>query len=158
MPELPNIPTIDEIAADGAKIAELDLETIALLIEDAKARSSQATTVSRALQAEVEERFKAEIASIYLAEGKDTGTIHLARDGFDIEVNRAKKVAWDQAVLAEVRAKIEAANDNPAEYIDTALSVPERKFIAWPEHIQAQFEAARTVTPGSTSIKIGRAA
>lgn len=153
-----NIPTIDQLAGDPAQIAELDLETIAVLIEDAKALSSRATSVSRALQGEVEARCKDQIAAAYLAKGEDTGTVHVTVDGFDVEVGRAKKVEWSQSDLAALREQIRAANDNPDDYIDVSLTVPERKFTAWPESIQAKFADARTVKPGSVSIKLARVA
>lgn len=152
-----NIPSIDQIHGEPTAVAELDLETIAILIEDAKAMSARATAVSRMLQAEVEERLKDRIAAAFLADGKDTGTVHVVTDGFDIEVNRAKKVEWDQAALATLRDQIRAANDNPSDYIDVNLTVPERKFSAWPDAIQSKFADARTVKPGSVSVKISKA-
>lgn len=153
-----NIPTIDTLHGEPTLVAELDLETIAILIEDAKAMSSRATAVSRLLQGEVEARLKDKIAAAFLADGKDTGTVHVAADGFDVEVNRAKKVEWSQTDLAALRDQISAANDNPADYIETTLTVPERKFTAWPESIQSKFADARTVKPGSVSIKMTKAA
>ena len=153
-----NIPTIDTLHGEPTLVAELDLETIAILIEDAKAMSSRATAVSRLLQGEVEARLKDKIAAAFLADGKDTGTVHVAADGFDVDVNRAKKVEWSQTDLAELRDQISAANDNPADYIETTLTVPERKFTAWPESIQSKFTDARTVKPGSVSIKLTKAA
>lgn len=153
-----NIPSIDAIAADSALAVELDLETIAILIEDAKAMSARATSVSRLLQGEVETRLKDQIAATFLADGKDTGTVHVASDGCDVEVTRSKKVEWDQSTLATLAEQIKTANDNPADYIETSLTVPERKFTAWPEAIQSKFAGARTVKPGSVSIKISKAA
>lgn len=153
-----NIPSIDAIAADGALAVELDLETIAILIEDAKAMSARATSVSRLLQGEVEARLKDQIAATFLADGKDTGTVHVISDGCNVEVTRSKKVEWSQADLAVLRTQILAANDNPDQYIDVKYAVQERKFTAWPDTIQSKFAAARTVVPGTTSIKIKRAA
>lgn len=151
-----NIPSIDQLAGDPTQVAEFDIETIAILIEDAKAASSRATAVSRMLQGEVEERLKEQIASAFLADGKDTGTVHVLTDGFDVEINRSKKVEWDQSALADLRAQITAANDNPADYIDVTMTVAERKFTAWPEAIQTKFAEARTVKPGSVSVKIAK--
>lgn len=153
-----NFPSIDNIIGDPTQVAELDIETIAILIEDAKAASSRATTVSRLLQGEVETRYKDQIAAAYLAKGEDTGTVHLPVDGFDIEVGRSKKVEWSQEDLAQLRDQIKAANDNPDDYIEVSYAVPERKFTAWPESIQSKFADARTVKPGSVSIKIARVA
>src|SRR5690606_27068525 len=110
---LPNIPSIDELAGNGALAAELDIETVAILIEDAKAAAQRATSVSRLLQGEIEARYRVQIAEAFLAKGEDTGTVHLADGGFDIEITRAKKVEWSQDDLKAIRDRIAAANDNP---------------------------------------------
>lgn len=155
---IPNIPTIDQLAASPEAAAELDLESIALLIEDAKAVARRATECSRLLQGEVEHRFKQQIADAYLAKGEDTGTVQVVAEGFAIEVTRAKKVEWDQGQLAQIHMMIRAANDDPGQYMDQVLTVPERKFTAWPDSIQNTFMPARTVKPGAVSIKLTRAA
>ena len=73
-----------------------------------------------------------------------------------MEVTRAKKVEWSQEDLKTIRERIAAANDNPDDYIEVSLNVPERKFTAWPESIQSTFAPARTVKPGSVSVKVTR--
>ena len=151
---LQNIPSVMDLIGDGSAIAELDLETIGLLLEDAKALSASATGVSRALQGEVEHRLKDQIQAAYLREAKDTGTVHVQAEGCAIEVSRPKKVEWDQADLKAIAARIAEAGDDPAEYIETNLVVTEKRYTAWPSSIQKQFEPARTVKPGNTSIKI----
>lgn len=155
---IPNIPTIDQLAASPEAAAELDLESIALLIEDAKAVARRATECSHLLQGEVEHRFKQQIADAYLAKGEDTGTVRVVAEGFAIEVTRAKKVEWDQGQLAQIHMMIRAANDDPGQYMDQVYSVPERKFTAWPDSIQNTFMPARTVKPGAVSIRLTRAA
>ena len=49
---------------------------------------------------------------------------------------------------------IRAAGDDPAQYVDIAFKVPERKYAAWPDAIRAGFEPARTVRPGTLKIEI----
>lgn len=154
MPPKPNLPSIDDIAADEGLLAELDLETIGLLIEDAKARSQQCTKVSRALQGEVEHRLKDRISDAYLAKGEDTGTVHLIADGVAIEVTRPKKVEWDQTHMEATAERIRAAGDDPRQYVKIAYSVSEAAYQAWPDFIRNQFSPARMVVPGSTSVKL----
>lgn len=151
---LQNIPSVTDLINDGSAIAELDLETIGLLLEDAKALSAAATGVSRALQGEVEARLKDQIQAAYLREAKDTGTVHIQAEGVAVEVTRPKKVEWDQDDLKAISERISAAGDDPAEYVETNLVVSEKRYVAWPASIQKQFEPARTVKPGNTSIKI----
>jgi len=151
---LQNIPSVMDLISDADGIPELDLETIGLLIEDAKALSAKATKVSRALQEEVEARLKDEIRSAYAEKKADTGTVNLNQGDLVVEVTKPKKVEWDQDALIAIADKIRDAGDNPSEYIDVTMSVSEKRYVAWPAAIQKQFEGARTVTPGNVSIKI----
>lgn len=151
---LQNIPSVMDLISDADGIPELDLETIGLLIEDAKALSAKATKVSRALQEEVEARLKDEIRSAYAEKKADTGTVNLNQGELVVEVTKPKKVDWDQDALIAIADKIRDAGDNPSEYIDVTMSVSEKRYVAWPAAIQKQFEVARTVTPGNVSIKI----
>ena len=65
-----------------------------------------------------------------------------------------KRVEWDQAKLGEMVARIRAAGDDPAEYVETAFKVSERKYGAWPAAIRDGFEAARTVKPGKATFRL----
>ena len=65
-----------------------------------------------------------------------------------------KCVDWDQEKLATLVERIRAEGDDPAEYVDVAIKVPERKFAAWPSHIRSAFEDARTVRTGKPSIRL----
>ena len=65
-----------------------------------------------------------------------------------------KKVEWDQATLGRMVARIRAAGDDPAEYVETTFRVSERKYAAWPTAIREGFEAARTVKPGKPSFRL----
>lgn len=155
---LQNIPSVMDLINDGSAIAELDLEAISLLLEDAKGLSSAATKVSRALQEEVEARLKDQITEAYLAKGEDTGTIHLSAEGQHVEVTRPKKVEWDQAIVGKIIDRIRLAGDNPDEYVTTTYTVSEKAYSVWPSFIRAEFEPARTVKTGSVAVKIKGAA
>ena len=65
-----------------------------------------------------------------------------------------KKVDWDQATLGQMVARIRAAGDDPAEYVETIFRVSERKYGAWPTAIREGFEAARTVKPGKPTFRL----
>lgn len=149
-----NTPTVQDIAEDPGRLSGLPLAVLAQLTDEAKGLKVLADVASKAIGAEIENRFNDAIAFAYRNEGKDTGTVHVERDGFDIEAARTKKVEWDQAALAGLHSKITAQGDDPSEYLKVSYGVDERAYTAWPSHIRASFEPARTVRPGPLTIKL----
>ena len=87
------------------------------------------------------------------ADGKDTGTIRFADGGVTVVAELPKRVDWDQAKLAQIAANIAAAGEDPTEFIDTKLTVSERKFGALPESWRKGFEPARTVRTGKPTFR-----
>ena len=65
-----------------------------------------------------------------------------------------KKVEWDQALLANLDARIAANGDNPREFIDVSYRVSETKFSAWASALREQFIPARTVKVGKPSFRL----
>jgi hypothetical protein len=47
-----------------------------------------------------------------------------------------------------------AAGEDPAQYVDITIKVPECKFATWPDAIRAGFESARTVRTGNPKMDI----
>jgi len=86
--------------------------------------------------------------------GKDTGTVRFDCDGVTVVAELPKRVDWDQALIAGVVERIRAGGDDPGQYVEIAIKVPERKYTAWPDHIRRQFEPARTVRTGKPSISL----
>jgi len=84
---------------------------------------------------------------------KPYGIVTLNIDGVEVKHDVQKKVTWDQAELAKIRHRISDGGDDPAQYIEEKLSVPEKKFQAWPAIIQKWFHVARTEKPGPGKIK-----
>ncbi len=85
---------------------------------------------------------------------KDTGTVRFDDGDFTVVADLPKRVDWDQEKLAAMVARIRDAGDEPAEYVELAYRVSERKYVAWPEAIRKGFEAARTVRSGALKIEI----
>lgn len=152
-----NLPALNQIADDPGILKGLELDAIAALLDEAASTGRLSAAAKTLLTDEVRDRYGAKFAAAYQADGKDTGTVHVHADGFDIEVNTPKKVSWDQEQLATVADRIRAEGDNPLEYLERTLSVQERNYTAWPEHIRRQFEPARTVRPGTPTIKLAPA-
>ncbi len=95
------------------------------------------------------------LARRYAAGLNDTGTTHRHDGDFDIKVTVPKTVSWDQKRLSDAMATIrDEWQDDPAEYVETKLSVQERKFGAWPSAIRDLFAPARTVKAGKPKFEI----
>jgi hypothetical protein len=153
----PNLPTLRSIAADAGVLRALPLDAIDALLIECDAENKIISAAKRHILASLDERYAAQIAGAYDAQQKDFGTVHVFAEGFDLEVNTPKKAEWDQAQLAVKANEIAAAGDDPTEYLDVIYAVPERKFTAWPAHIRAAFEPARTLKPGTRTFKLARA-
>lgn len=132
--------------------------TLVDLIKQRKALEKEAAMVKAAL-AEVDEQIDGilveQVAAGLAAKGTDTGTVNLTRDGVDVKAVVSKSVDWDQSKLAEIWTSIQAANDDPAQYIGLKYSVSETSFKAWPESIKRVFYPARTLKPGKPKYTFG---
>ena len=102
----------------------------------------------------LEVRYAARASECRGHEGKDTGTIRFEDDGFTVIAELPKRIDWDQAKLAQIAENIASAGEDPAELIDTKLSVSERKFGALPESWRKGFEPARTVRTGKPKFRL----
>jgi hypothetical protein len=71
-----------------------------------------------------------------------------------LTVDVSKRVTWDQAQLATIAKRIDAAGESVEEFIDIAYSISESRFLNWPSTLRTQFEAARTVKPGKPTYRL----
>ena len=88
------------------------------------------------------------------AQSKDRGTVRFDDGDLTVVADLPKRVDWDQDRLAEIVERIRAAGDDPAQYVDVAIKVPECKYAAWPDAIRAVFEPARTVRTGALKVEL----
>lgn len=151
-----NLPTLTQIAGDPAVLRGLSIDALDALLGEADAEAKVCGAVKKAITAHVEQAYGGDIAHAYAASDKDFGTVRVSDGGYEIVVDTPKRVVWDEAALAAAGDKIAAAGDDPSEYLTVSYSVDERKFAAWPQHIRAVFEPARTVKPGSRTVKLVR--
>ena len=150
-----NTPSIDQlINLPAGEIAQLPVELLAALQREIDAAVKQMKAVTARFSTALEVRYAARAAEARRACGKDTGTVRLADGDFTVVADLPKRVEWDQTQLAGMVERIRAAGDDPAQYVDIAFKVPERKYAAWPDAIRAGFEPARTVRPGTLKIEI----
>lgn len=155
MPFPLNSPSIDDLPGLGVPdIALLPIELLAILQRDIDARLAQVKAAQTRLAGALEVRFAARAAEERQTQGKDTGTVRFDEGDFTIVADLPKRVDWDQDRLAAMVARIRVAGDDPAQYVDIAYKVPERKYAAWPDAIRQGFEPARTVRPGTLKVEI----
>lgn len=151
-----NLPTLTAIAGDPAVIVGLSLDALDVILGECADQVTIAGAAKKAINAYIEKSYAGDIAHAYAAQDKDFGTVRVSDGSYEIVVDTPKRTEWDQSELSAASARITAAGDDPSEYLDVTLSVPERKYTAWPAHIRDVFEPARTVKPGARSIKLVR--
>ena len=136
------------------QIAALPVADLAAVQAETEALAARAKAIAERLAACLAQRYGDHAAAMRRGLGKDSGVVRIEDDGFVVVADLPKKVAWDQAQLAALAARIRAAGDNPDDYVETTLKVSERRYAAWPEPIRASFEPARTVTVGAPKFTI----
>ena len=150
-----NRPRLDDIGIMPiGEIAQLPAEHLALLQEDASAALDATKKAKDWIDGAIVLRFADHVQALRREAGKDTGTVRFEQDGVTVVADLPKKVDWDQSLIAAVVERIRAGGDDPGQYVEIAIKVPERKYTAWPEHIRRQFEPARTVRTGKPSISL----
>jgi hypothetical protein len=152
---IPNRITLDDLPTmPFGEIAALPGDQLALLKQDADERLRSAKTLCDWLDGAIALKYGDQAKDVRRAEGKDTGTIRLQDGPVTVVSELPKRVDWDQAMLAGLVERIRAGGADPAEYVDIAFSVPERKYTAWPTDIRQEFEPARTVRTGKPKFRL----
>jgi len=155
MANLSNRPTLASIhSMPIAEVAELLAEHLALLQEEAAEALDAAKQMKEQVDGAIALRFAGLADAQRRAAGKDTGIVRFDRDGVTVVADLPKKVDWDQLLIAAVVERIRAAGDDPSQYVDIAIKVPERKYGAWPDNIRAAFAPARTVKTGKQTFRL----
>lgn len=150
-----NTPSVDDML--NMPVTELALMPPSLLSAvqaeiDVAIDHMKAVTERFALALEV--RYAARASECRQADGKDAGIIRFEDDGVTVIADLPKRIDWDQAKLAQIAENIASAGEDPAEFIDTKLSVSERKYGALPESWRKGFEPARTVRTGKPKFRL----
>lgn len=155
MPYPENSPTPDDLPGlSPQEIAALPVELLAILQREIDERLKRDKAAKTRLDAALTVRYATRAAEERQAQTKDTGTVRFDDGDFTVVADLPKRVEWDQSQLAVMVDRIRAAGDDPAEYVDIAFKVPERKYAAWPDAIRQGFEPARTVKIGALKVEI----
>jgi hypothetical protein len=150
-----NTPSVnDMLNMQTGELAQMPVELLAGLQAELAHAAKQLKAASAKFSTALEVRFAARAAEARRACGKDTGTVRLVDADYTIVVDLPKRVDWDQQQLAQIAANIAASGEDPAEFIETKLSVSERKYGALPEAWRRGFEPARTVKIGALKVTL----
>ncbi|WP_353429112.1 hypothetical protein [Paracoccus denitrificans] len=136
------------------EIAALPADQLALLKEAADQQFILARSLSDWIDGAISLKYADRAAECRHEAAKDTGTIRFEDDGVTVIAELPKRIDWDQALLAQIAENIASAGEDPAEFIETKLSVSERKYGALPESWRKGFEPARTVRTGKPKFRL----
>lgn len=100
------------------------------------------------------QRFGEQARAALRDSGRDFGTAHVNDGPLHVKYELPKKVSWNQTILKEMAERIVASGDKVEDYIDVKLSVSESRYTNWPQTLQQQFAAARTVEEGKPTITL----
>ena len=150
-----NTPSVDDMLnMPTGELAQMPVELLAALQGELDHASRQLKSATARFSTALEVRYATRAAEARRACGKDTGTVRLADGDFTVVADLPKRVDWDQETLAAMVERIRTAGDNPAQYVDITIKVPERKYTAWPDPIREGFEPARTVRTGALKVTL----
>ena len=150
----PRLEDLEQIAI--GEIAGLPAEHLALLQDEATAALEAAKRRKEWLESAIGLRFAEQAEAIRRSAGKDTGAVRFADGDVTVVADLPKRVEWDQGILAGIVERIRASNRDPADYVETIIKVPERRYAAWPKDIRQEFEPARTVRTGKPTFTLTR--
>ena len=150
-----NTPSVDDMLnMPTGELAQMPVELLATLQAELDHASRQLKAATARFTTALEVRYATRAAEARRASGKDTGTVRLADGDYTVVADLPKRVDWYQEKLAQIAANIAGSGEDPAEFIDTKLTVSERKYGALPEAWRKGFEPARTVGFGKASFKL----
>lgn len=155
MPHLANTPALADL--DRLAIGDIAVLPPDVLLELQTAANSETARVKKLrdrLEAGIAQRYEAAAAAERRTQGKMSGTVRVEDDGIVVIADLPKKVTWDQDHLAAMAARIRAAGDDPAEYLEVSYRVAERRYSAWPEAMRVGFAAARSETTGKPVFRL----
>ncbi|MCI5076823.1 hypothetical protein [Oricola sp.] len=155
MPYPENTPSVDDMLnMPAGDLAQMPVALLAALQAELDHAGKQLKAATARFNTALEVRYATRAAEARRACGKDTGTVRLVDDDYTVVADLPKRVDWDQEALAQIARNIADSGEDPAEFIDTKLSVSERKYGALPEAWRKGFEPARTVRTGALKVTL----
>ncbi|MGO4917365.1 hypothetical protein [Pseudogemmobacter sp. W21_MBD1_M6] len=150
-----NTPCMDDLLnMPTGELAQMPVELLASLQAELAHAARQLKSATARFNTALEVRYATRATEARRACGKDTGTVRFDDGDFTVVADLPKRVDWDQDLIAAMVDRIRAAGSDPAQYVDIAFKVSERKYTAWPDAIREGFEPARTVGSGKPSFQL----
>lgn len=150
-----NTPSVDDMLnMSTGDLAQMPVELLATLQAELAHAAKQLKSATARFSTALEVRYATRAAEARRACGKDTGTVRLSDGDYTVVADLPKRVDWDQEKLAQITQNIADSGEDPAEFIDTKLTVSERKYGALPEAWRKGFEPARTVKVGALKVTL----
>lgn len=150
-----NTPSVDAMLnMPTGELAQLPVELLASLQAELSHAAKQLKSATARFSTALEVRYATRAAEARRTCGKDTGTVRLADGDYTVVADLPKRVDWGQEKLAQIAANIADSGEDPSEFIETKLSVSERKYGALPEAWRKGFEPARTVRIGTLKVTL----
>ncbi|MBF0309891.1 MAG: hypothetical protein HQL56_10210 [Magnetococcales bacterium] len=147
--------TIDQLRQmPMGEVAALPVRELARLQQEASEAAARVKLVNDLLDGVFARRFGDRATAIRRESGKEFGVVRFREDGLEVVADLKKEVKWDQQKLATIVSRIAESGEDPGEYVKLTHGVDERKYSAWPNHIKAVFEEARTTQSGRQAFKI----
>ena len=155
MPYPENIPSVEDMLnMPAGELAQMPVELLAALQAELDHAGKQLKAATARFGTALEVRYATRATEARRACGKDTGTVRLSDGDYTVVADLPKRVDWDQEQLAQIARNIADSGEDPAEFIDTKLTVSERKYGALPEAWRKGFEPARTVRTGTLKVTL----
>jgi hypothetical protein len=151
-----------ELTLYPAELASMTIAQLAAIsiqdFLDAERNVEEAIAFLKPLRAKLDaaklQRYGEQARSALRESGRDFGTSHISDGALHVKYELPKKVSWSQPILKEMAQRIQASGDKVEDYIDIKLSVSESRYTNWPQALQQQFTAARTVEEGKPVITL----
>ena len=99
---------------------------------------------------------EAALAARYPVAPAFTGTERRQDGEWTVKIEVPKKVDWDTGGLIEACNALEAAGEDPREFVEFSPKVRETVYKSIPERFRKLLEPARAVTPGKVQITLER--
>lgn len=133
----------------------LPIDQIAALLEEMAVQETTLAWLADKINQSLAFRYQERAAEARRADGKDTGVVSIPAGDFVIRADLPKKIEWDQSALHGAMLTIQTQwKEDPRDYVNMKLTVPEARFNAWPPAVRAMFEGARTVSTGKPTYKV----
>ncbi|MEJ6479669.1 MAG: hypothetical protein QNL92_13430 [Octadecabacter sp.] len=150
-----NTPSVDDMLnMSTGELAQMPVELLASLQAELAHATTQLRSATARFNTALEVRYATRASDARRACGKDTGTVRLVDGDYTVVADLPKRVEWDQEKLVQIAANIADSGEDPAAFIDTKLTVSERKYGALPGAWRDGFEPARTVKTGALKVTL----